>query len=165
MSVKNKWTDLISSLKEVLLDLNGSISRLSILNFNSSVKLENEFCRLDQIKPDYFDHFKIGTEFDLAFRATNNLIQKYMHKSNIKIIFMTDGESTFPELEINELIQLKITSLSKFGKSIKFFAIPFRCGSSILEQICKKIGDGEVLSAKRCSSLVDRYGCILNDIN
>lgn len=101
------WSNLIVSLREAVNkiqqnDKNRDIMRISIIKFGSLANLycENASCNQVNLNLPYGGG---GTDFDSPFNMAAQLAARYINNSIIVFVFMTDGESGYPNSGVQAL--------------------------------------------------------------
>ena len=134
----HKWTDLTNSYSQTVdrikaKDINKS-ARISTIIFSSGAKIfcEDEAPENINKKLPYSGG---GTNFNRAFEATIELAQKYISKSIILFIFMTDGQSSYPDAEIAKLSKLQKDN----PNMLKFSGIEFGKQCPLMTKIADEL--------------------------
>lgn len=159
----DRWKDLLNSLKKTL----GQIcaintnSKVTILNFSSSVKDEYVSAAASSINVEALTFQGQGTNFEAAFIRGFEHIKK-ITSNDIVLVFMTDGEDSYPQNAVNNLkFYLKTPNFQNLKVKFDFNAIGFQCNTSILNTLVQELG-GTTHFADNGAQLTRAFMEILN---
>lgn len=163
MSSDNRWTELLQSLKQTLGQIHNmnKDNRVTILNFSTSVKVEYVDTPPNSINVDALTFQNGGTTFEAAFASGFEEIQR-ITKNDITLIFMTDGEDSYPRNSVNNIKgYLGSSRFKDLNIKFDFNAIGFKCNSSILNDLAQDLG-GTTRFADSGAQLTKAFMEILN---
>ena len=150
-----QWKGLIDTLKLIFkqLTIQNSNNKVSVINFSCGVIIECECSDPLNINSNNFKFQNGGTNFSQALIDCCKIISKFSNDPlDFHIIFMSDGESSYPKNEINEIKKIQDSSL----KDIKFDAIEFQTQGNILKDMTKEL-NGKIITALDIQSLKTAY--------
>ena len=153
-----KWNDLKDSLRNVLGEISASSQEhiVSIINFSGTANCEFKRQNPNTINIPGLSFMGDGTNFGVAFKEAINLLENDNSKHNIRMIFMTDGNSSYPQDEIYILKTLISRPAFYQKKNFKFYGLGFQCSSPEFDRIVKEFG-GEMKFAKDGEELKMKY--------
>ena len=98
-----------------------------------------------------------GTNFSAAFSTAYGIMAKYIQKENIKLVFMTDGQSDYPYNEVEQIKELKNAHPNKF----EYYGIQFRDNGDTMKLISQQL-DGKNSVALNSSDLYKAFMQVIN---
>ena len=108
------WNDLLAAVKEFIEQRQklATNDRITVIVFSSEAKVVLANTPIRQMSEMKIKYPGGNTSFSKAFRAVHNCISEFKMKANSEpvnenfaIIFMSDGEDTYPEKELNQLLK------------------------------------------------------------
>ena len=153
----NKWASLQLSLKNVFSQISEVSNRhlVSVINFSSKAIIEIKNSEANSVDTERLTFFGGGTNFSSAFEEAFTILTKDDSNSYPILIFMTDGEGNYPNVEINKIE--KLIKSSKFNdRKFQFYGLEFEAQSDIVKTIVEKL-EGELKFAVGEEDLKMRY--------
>ena len=150
----SKWEDLKIALRNALseLQVRSRFNQVSVINFSSDSTIEVEFANPNDVNVDILQFKGKGTDFELALNSANHLLDKCTHNI-IDIIFMTDGEASFPEKGVKYINMFKNVNTKK---KILFNTIEFQCNNGMMDRLNKAL-EGKKYCAQNGEQLMNVY--------
>jgi hypothetical protein len=137
-----KWDDLKASLRNTL----GSIhslnqnNKVTIINFSYSPIMDYQDTPPNKISVDVLRYQGGGTDFAAAFKAGLDQM-KSITQNDIVLVFMTDGEDSYPQNEITQIKSyVQSSNFKNLGIKFDFSALGFQCSSNILVKMAGELG-------------------------
>jgi len=136
------WEDLKVALKATLASINtlNKDNKVTIINFSSSVYIDYENMPPNFVNVDCLRFQNHGTNFAAAFKTGLEQI-KLITGNDISLVFMTDGEDSYPQNEIAQIKRyIEGQTFKDLNIKFEFNALGFRCSSTILSDMAKELG-------------------------
>jgi len=138
----DKWKELKASLK-VTLEKIGTLNpenRVTILNFSKSVIIDYQNADSNAINVESLKFQSSGTKFNVVFKSALEQL-KSITKNDIVLVFMTDGDDSYPKDEMAEIQRYKNSdTFKKLGLTFDFYAVAFKCKSDLLKKMAEELG-------------------------
>lgn len=160
----SRWSFLKSALKQNIITVSkqNKLNSISIINFDSNAYIEYENKDPSFINVDAIPFRGGGTCFSNAYATAFDIIKNPNYKSNIQLMFMTDGENSYPQTEINNIKNyLNSQSFTMRNIGFQFFFIACECSDSDGQKFCQDL-KGKIFVAKNANELGNIYAEIIN---
>jgi uncharacterized protein YegL len=148
------WSHLVAAVREFIQRRRDLRTRdhITIISFSDHAKLEYFDEEVNNININSLTYHGGGTSFSAAFTQANECINRsQVIGTNYAIIFMSDGEASYPAHELNTLLRLHQQVIKKFWTLALGHA-----SMRVLNQINQQM-NGAFFDVEESSRLVEAY--------